>query len=161
MAFGVRGGLAGAFADDRDRAIVFIRPAAAETRPWVPEAPAQLAEGRDLFALINGGADLFLRYGFDRAAVQSYNLDGGRQIPAEVFQMRTPDSATGVFADKIGPGDLRFTIGNSGVRGDCYILFRRGRLFATVAAGDTTPDAIAAVLRIARVVETRIPATCL
>jgi hypothetical protein len=125
----------------------------------VPDGPAQLAEGQDLFALINGGAELFLRYGFERAAVQSYNLGGGRHIQVEVYLMRTPDGATEVFARKVGPGDLPLTIGDSGVRGEHYVLFRRGRFFVTVAARDTNPDAKAAVLRIARVVETRIPTT--
>jgi hypothetical protein len=159
MALGVCAGLAVAVADGGDRAIVPILPGAAETRPWVPDGPAQIAEGQDLFALINGGAELFLRYGFERAAVQSYNLGGGRHIQAEVYLMQTPDGATAVFARKVGPGDLPLTIGDSGVRGEYYVLFRRGRFFITVAAGDANPDAKTAMLRIARAIEKRIPAT--
>jgi hypothetical protein len=160
MALGVCPGLAVASGDGGDRAIVFILPGAAETRPWVPDGPAQLAEGQDLFALINGGAELFLRYGFERAAVQSYSLGGGRHIQVEVYLMRTPDGATEVFARKVGPGDLPLTIGDSGVRGEYYIIFRQGRFLVTVAAGDSHPDAKTAVLRIARAVEKRIPTTC-
>ena len=160
MALGVCAGLAGGATDGGDRAIVLILPGAAETRPWVPDGPAQIAEGQDLFALINGGAELFLRYGFEQAAVQSYNLGGARHIQVEVYRMRTPDGATEVFARRVGPGDLPLTIGDAGVRGEYYVLFRRGRFFVTVAAGDTHPDAKAAVLRIARAVATRIPATC-
>ena len=159
MTLGVCSGLAGASADGGDRALLLVLPGVAETRPWVPDGPAQLAEGLDLFALINGGAELFLRYGFERAALQSYSLGGGRQIQAEVYQMRTPDGATEVFARKVGPGDLPITIGDSGVRGEYYIIFRQGRFLVTVAAGDTNADAKTAVLRIARAVETRIPAT--
>lgn len=159
MALGVCAGLAVAAADGGDRSIVLILPGAAETRPWVPNGPAQLAEGQDLFALINGGAELFLRYGFERAAVQSYDLGGGRHIQVEVYLMRTPDGAAEVFTRRVGPGDLPLTIGDSGVRGEYYVLFRRGRFFVTVAAGDANPDAKVAVLRIARAVETRIPAT--
>jgi hypothetical protein len=70
------------------------------------------------------------------------------------------DGAAEVFARKVGPGDLPFTVGDSGVRGEYYVLFRRGCFFVTVAAGDTNPDAKAAVLRIARAVEKRIPANC-
>jgi hypothetical protein len=160
MAFGVCAGFAVATADCGDRAILLVLPSANEARPWVPDGPAQVAEGQDLFALINGGAELFLRNGFERAAVQNYNLGGGRHIQVEVYQMRTPDGATEVFARKVGPGDLPFTVGDSGVRGEYYVLFRRGCFFVTVAAGDTNPDAKAAVLRIARAVEKRIPANC-
>ena len=160
IALGVCAGLAVAATDGADRTITLTLPGVAETRPWVPDGPAQVAEGQDLFALINGGAELFLRYGFERAAVQSYNLGGGRQIQVEIYQMRAPDGAAEVFTRRVGPGDLPLTIGDSGVRGEYYVLFRRGRLFVTVAAGDTNPDAKAAVLRIARAVEKRIPATC-
>jgi hypothetical protein len=158
MALGVCAGLAVAAADGGDRAILLVLPSAAEARPWVPDGPAQLAEGQDLFALINGGAEMFLRYGFERAAVQSYNLGGGRHIQAEVYLMRTPDGAAEVFTRRVGLGDLPLTIGDSGVRGEYYVLFRRGRYFVTVAAGDANADAKAAVLRIARAIETRIPA---
>jgi hypothetical protein len=65
-----------------------------------------------------------------------------------------------VFARKVGPGDLPLTIGDSGVRGEYYIIFRQGRFLITVAAGDSHPDAKTAVLRIARAVEKRIPTTC-
>jgi hypothetical protein len=159
-ALGVCAGLVVVSADGADPAIALILPGAAETRPWVPDGQAQIAEGQELFALINGGAELFLRYGFERAAVQSYNLGGGRQIQVEVYQMRTPDGATEVFTRKVGPGDLPLTIGDAGVRGEYYIIFRRGRFLITVAAGDAHPDAKTAVLRIARAVEKRIPATC-
>jgi hypothetical protein len=159
MALGVCAGLAVASADGGDRPILRVLPSAAEVRPWVPDGPAQVAEGQDLFALINGGAEMFLRYGFERAAVQSYNLGGGRQIQVEVYLMRTPDGATEVFTRRVGLGDLPLTIGDSGVRGEYYVLFRRGRHFVTVAAGDTNADAKVAVLRIARAIEARIPAT--
>ncbi len=158
IALGAFSGLAAASADGGDRVILLVLPGATETRPWVPDGPAQLAEGQDLFALINGGAELFLRYGFERAAVQSYSLSGGRHIQVEVYLMRTPDGATEVFARRVGPGDLTITIGDSGVRGEYYVLFRSGRFFVTVAAGDTNPDAKTAVLRIARAIEKRIPA---
>ena len=160
VALGTWSGLSVAAADGGDRAILLVLPSATEARPWVPDGPAQVAEGQELFALINGGAELFLRYGFERAALQSYSLGGGRHIQVEVYLMRTPDGATDVFVRKVGPGDLPLAIGDSGVRGAYYIIFRRGRFLITVAAGDTHPDGNAAVLRMARAVEKRIPATC-
>ena len=140
------------------QAILLLFPKPEEARPWVSEGPAQLAEGQELFALIDGGAELFLRHGFERAAVQSYTFAGGRHIQVEIYMMRSVDGAADVFARKTGPGELPLALGDAGAGGEYYIVFRRGRFLVTVTAGDADADAKAAVLRIARTVENRIPA---
>jgi hypothetical protein len=148
----------GPAADTADPAILLLFPKPEEARPWVPEGPAQLAEGQELFALIDGGAELFLRHGFERAAVQSYALAGGRHIQVEIYMMRSMDGAADVFARKTGPGELPLVLGDAGAGGEYYIVFRRNRFLVTVTAGDADADAKAAVLRIARAVENRISA---
>lgn len=146
--------------DAPDRAILFLLPRLEEVQPWVPDGPAQLAEGQALFALINGGAELFLRHGFERAAVQNYALAPDRHIQAEIYMMQSMDGAAQVFARKSGQGELPVTLGDGGAKGEYYIVFHRGRFLVTVAAGDAAADAAAAVLRIARAIENRIPARC-
>ena len=146
--------------DAQDQAILFLFPRPEEVRPWVPDGPAQLAEGQELFALIDGGAELFLRHGFERAAVQNYALARDRHIQVEIYMMQSMDGAAEVFARKSGPGELPVAIGDGGAKGEYYVVFRRGRFLVTVAAGDATADAEAAVLRIARAIENRIPARC-
>ena len=146
-----------AAADTADPEILLLFPTPEETRPWVPEGAAQLAEGPELFSLIDGGAELFLRHGFERAAVQSYALAGSRHIQVEIYMMRSTDGAASVFARKTSPGELPLALGDAGAGGEYYIVFRRGRFLVTVAAGDADADAKAAVLRIARTVENRIP----
>ena len=150
----------GVAAATADPAILLLFPKPEEARPWVSEGPAQLAEGQELFALIDGGAELFLRHGFERAAVQSYTFAGGRHIQVEIYMMRSVDGAADVFARKTGPGELPLALGDAGAGGEYYIVFRRGRFLVTVTAGDADADAKAAVLRIARAVENRIIARC-
>jgi hypothetical protein len=150
----------GTAADHPDRAILLLLPTPEEVRPWVPEGPAQVAEGQDLFRLIDGGAELFLRHGFERAAVQTYALAGDRHIQVEIYTMRSMDGAAEVFARKTGSGELPLALGDAGASGEYYIVFRRGRFLVTVSAGDANADAKATVLRIARAIENRIPTTC-
>ena len=151
---------AAAAGDAPDRAILLLFPRPEEVRPWVPDGPAQLAEGQELFALIDGGAELFLRHGFERAAVQNYTLARDRHIQAEIYMMQSMDGAAEVFARKSGPGELPLALGDGGAKGEYYIVFRRGRFLVTVAAGDATADAEATLLHIARAIESRIPARC-
>jgi len=148
----------GAAAETAGRAILRLFPEPEDARPWVREGPAQLAEGQELFALIDGGAELFLRHGFERAAVQSYTHSGGRHIQVEIYMMRSMDGAAQVFARKTGPGELPVSLGDAGAGGEYYIVFRRNRFLVTVTAGDANTDAKGAVLRIARAVENRISA---
>lgn len=146
--------------DAPDRAILFLFPPPEAVRPWVPDGPAQVAEGQELFALINGGAELFLRHGFERAAVQSYTLAPARHIQAEIYMMQSMDGAAAVFARKSGRGESPLALGDGGAKGEYYIVFHRGRFFVTVAAGDAAADVAAALLRIARTIENRIPSRC-
>jgi hypothetical protein len=141
-----------------DRAILVLLPGPEEVRPWVPDGPAQFAAGQELFALIDGGAELFLRHGFERAAVQSYSLASDRHIQVEIYMMQSTDGAVEVFARKSGPGELPLALGDAGAAGEYYVIFRRGRFLVSVAAGDATTDAKATILRIARAIENRIPA---
>jgi hypothetical protein len=126
----------------------------------VPDSPTQVAEGQDLFSLINGGAELFLRHGFERAAIQSYIYGADRSIQVEIYRMATRDGATEVFRRKIGAGGLPLNLGDAAVSGDHYVIFRRDRCLVTVAAGEVATDTNAMVLHIARAIERRHPAAC-
>jgi hypothetical protein len=147
-------------ADEGTQALLFLLPRAEEVRPWVPDGAPQTAEGQELFTRINGGAELFLRHGFERAALQSYAHAGGGHIQLEIYMMQAADGAEAVFVRRTGPAELPLPLGDGGVRGDHYAMFRRGRFLVSVAGSDTDAVTQAMLLRIARAVEGRIPATC-
>lgn len=146
-------------AETPDPSLLLLLPSSDEVRPWVPDAPPEVAAGQELFALINGGAEIFLRHGFERAAVQAYSLAGGRHIQVEIYRMGTEGGATEVFLRKAGATERPLAIGDAGIQGAYYILFRRGRFLVTVTAGDAEADAQATLLRIARAIAQRIPAS--
>ena len=53
--------------------------------------------GSSLFGYINGGAELYLEYGFDVAAVTVIDYKGG-EYKTEVFKMTGPEEAFGIFS---------------------------------------------------------------
>ena len=55
----------------------------------------------DLFNYINGGAELFKEFGFDKLLVQSY-ANGDEEIVVEVYQMENPEAAFGIYLMKCG-----------------------------------------------------------
>jgi hypothetical protein len=63
-------------------------------------APAEF-EKSQLFDYIDGGAEIFLEFGFDRLLVQEY-AKGDSTIVLEVYQMASPESALGIYLQKCG-----------------------------------------------------------
>ena len=55
----------------------------------------------DLFNHIDGGAELFLEFGFDRVTVQRY-IKGKADIVLEAYEMESPDAALGIYLMKCG-----------------------------------------------------------
>src|SRR4030066_305738 len=57
--------------------------------------------GGNLFDYIDGGAEIFLEFGFDRLLVQDYRKEDS-EIGLELFQMESPESALGIYLMKCG-----------------------------------------------------------
>jgi hypothetical protein len=147
-------------ADADAQALLFLLPRAEEAKPWAPSEPPQTAAGQELFTLINGGAELFLRAGFERAVIQAYVREDGRHIQVDIYQMTSFDAAREVFTRRTGAGEAPLPVGDAGAAGDSYVIFRRGRFVVMVAAGDEAADAKTAVRAMAQRIEGRIPDRC-
>ena len=61
----------------------------------------ELYPGAELYGLIDGGAEAFLELGFECATVQGYAC-GGQEVSLEVYRMRDPTAALGVYLAKCG-----------------------------------------------------------
>jgi hypothetical protein len=55
----------------------------------------------DLFNHIDGGAELFLEYGFEKLLVQRY-ARGKSELTLEVYEMESPEAAMGIYLMKCG-----------------------------------------------------------
>jgi len=61
----------------------------------------EIYTGSELYGLIDGGAELFLELGFVRTTVQRYAF-AGQEISLELYRMRDPAAALGVYLMKCG-----------------------------------------------------------
>ncbi len=59
--------------------------------------PARTFTGESLFGYINGGAELFLEYGFSSAWVAEISLSGGK-YKTEIYRMNGAEEAFGIFS---------------------------------------------------------------
>jgi len=82
--------------------------------------------GKDLFLLIDGGADLFFEYGFVRAFSSEYSRMPDRSVTTELYEMSSPPAAYGLFTSfTVGTGTA-VSVGQEAVLGEGYCIFWKG-----------------------------------
>jgi hypothetical protein len=69
---------------------------------WSPAGKTRIFDSASLFQQINGGADLFLEFGFDTLWVQRYENNSGQELGLEMYRMTCPEAALGVYLFKCG-----------------------------------------------------------
>lgn len=122
-----------------------------------PDGPPQKAESDEsLFALINGGAELFVKYGFCRALFQTYKTKTNKFFNLEIFEMKNADSAHGIYLLKAGSSERRITIGNEAVLEDYYLIFRKGRFYVSLTGSDSEKKTRDKLIAVAKAVEEKI-----
>jgi hypothetical protein len=138
-------------------------PAAAVVLPpdgfapgWTRAGKPQVYRETDLFNSIDGGAELFLEFGFTQLTVQFYAREFF-ELALEVYEMESPESALGVYLLKAGKEapvkgiDARNT-------GDRYqITLVRDKWFVHVNNADGLPGAVPAMSILAEKLLASIP----
>jgi len=124
---------------------------------WNQEDLAQVFEGEDLFVYIDGGAEIYLEYGFCRVLVQDFKDDEGRRLSLEIFEMASPESAYGIFSFKKSASGKPIEIGDEAQLADYYLNMWKGHFLVTLTGFDATPRTREGLLSIARFVAARIP----
>ena len=68
---------------------------------WAKSGPLRTFTGQDLFNQIDGGAELFLEFGFAALRLQAYGR-GQAELVLNVYEMEGASSALGVYLMKMG-----------------------------------------------------------
>ncbi|MGB6034522.1 MAG: DUF6599 family protein [Bacteroidota bacterium] len=124
--------------------------------------PVQVADSvrvfseEELFDFINGGAPIFLEYGFRRAAIQRYALSTGSSVSAEIYEMEGPAAAYGIFSFQSVGVERGSGPGDGGVVGSYYVSFWKERYLVTVTGEDETAETREILLELAHSIEQKI-----
>ena len=116
--------------------IFSLMPGDGVSTGWQRQGAGRLFSGAALYQHINGGAELYNQFGFDRLAVQDY-AQGAHEVRVEIYQMRDEAGAMAVFAE-ITKGMAALTLyGSACVIDDYQVMFRRGAYCISVTSYET------------------------
>lgn len=124
---------------------------------WTVAEPARSAEGQELFTVINGGAELYVRLGFARAVFASYQNPAGKSINLEIYQMKTAKFAHEVYTHKVGANGRPADFGTAAFFEDYYLNFYKGPFQVTISGYDTDKQTVAGIFTLAGLVDQRLP----
>lgn len=88
-------------------------------------------KGKELYGYINGGAELYNEYGFERVTVQRFTRDAD-EIQAAVYRMVTPDAAFGIWSLSHAPIDITDTSTGWTHFANGQLLMARGRYYISI-----------------------------
>ena len=114
-------------------------------------------EGKGLYGYIDGGAELYLEYGFRKLVVQEVVAHAHR-VTIEIYQMKSPQAAFGIFSIS----RYRCTSVDTLCEWSCMarhqLQLALGDYFIRIVNGNSSDDAQSLSLRIASVLKARIQA---
>lgn len=126
---------------------------------WTLSGETEIYDRETLFGLVNGQADLFFVYGFEQAAVQSYEDAEGATIRLTLWQLATPQDAYGLFTFHASGSTASAPVdtGNGGsTEPGQRLVFWQDRYFADLFAFPPQPDN-ESLLALAQETSSRLP----
>ncbi len=130
-------------------------PEKSEAGDWNPVDTVQVFVGQDLYELINGGAEIYHEYGFNRVAAREYT-NGDKSIMVELFEMTDALSTYGMYSFKTGKSGEDVSVGNEGLLSDYYLNFREGKYLVTVTGYDSETATVQGLIRVSNEIAERI-----
>lgn len=126
-----------------------------ETNGWtsLPDH-YKIYDRESLYDYIDGGAELYLSYGFRRLTSRRYVREGEPDIVVDLFDMGDSHNAFGVFSHSREVVESRFGQGSQYTEG--LLLFWKGRYYVSVLASPETEASRGTAFDLARRIEASI-----
>ena len=134
-------------------AFLFLLPLQTPDRPplpddrvasgWIRSGAMRSFQREDLYNHINGGAELFYEFGFERVYIQRYAMEED-EITLEMYRMSDPTAALGVYLMKAGKETILEGLNVRHTTDRYGFMMVRGPWFIQIHNPDGIPDAVRA-----------------
>jgi len=123
---------------------------------WSRHETAQVYPGAELYGHIDGGAELFLEFGFDVLTLQRYRR-GEDEFVLEIYRMADPEAALGIYLMKCGRETPDAGFPDRHTVGRYQLAFAKGRYYILVTSVQGKAELQPALLEFGRFVAADIP----
>lgn len=139
-----------------DEGLASFLPLSGDVKGWSMNDSFEEYKGEDLFFYINGGAEIYHEYGFERVIVQDYSSTNGKSVSLEIYEMTDPSSAYGMYSFKSTGDGKTLDLGNEGKLQDYYLNFWKDKYIITLTGFDEEEETIKGLQSLANATDIRI-----
>ena len=108
-----------------------LMPAESAVAGWKRAETARVFTKADLYGYIDGGAEVFLEFGFDQLTLQKYRSGAG-EVAVEVYRMADPSASTGIYLMKCGKETRDASFKERHTLNRHQLMFVRNRYYVTI-----------------------------
>lgn len=112
-----------------------LLPGSGEFENWKVKDSIEIYTGENLFSYIDGGADIYLEYGFKEVASCKYTNFASSSFRIEVYKMTSDSAAFGIFTINSSEKGKPVDLGNKALLYDYYLDFWKGSYFVRCTSG--------------------------
>lgn len=146
------------------------RPAAPDTvllppdgflQSWKRAENPRVFTSSDLYGYIDGGAEIYLEFGFEQLTVQSYkpvSQSSADEFKAEIYRMADPVAATGIYLMSCGKETPDPSFAERHTLNQFQLLFKRNRYYVVINNAEGDQKLHAAMIEFGRHIAARLPA---
>jgi hypothetical protein len=121
---------------------------------WSADSEPEVYVGDDLFVYINGGAEIYHEYGFEKVTVQKYRR-GDDQISVEIYTM--DGDAFGIYSFARSQSGHPINLGKGATAADYFLHLWSGNELAAITAETEFDDVSGQVMEISGAVAECMP----
>jgi hypothetical protein len=140
------------------KSIKKLLPSNQDISPWRKSGPAKIYKKTRLFEYINGGAEIYFEYGFNRAITQEYD-QAEQTLVVDVYEMKDAKAAFGIYSYSRDYKKPSLKIGGDGTQSEFQIVFWQDRFFVVVMGTGPAELAETILHRFAHNISARIKKT--
>ncbi len=118
----------------------------------------EVYEGRSLYEYINGGAELYHLYNFEKVATAGYKK-GENEIVMDIYQFDTPLNAYGLYSRVRPPAEEVLALGVEGFGGTGSLDFVKGRYVIRLTGFDQSDETQVMIDTMAQRMAVAVPGT--
>ncbi|HEY9123691.1 MAG TPA: hypothetical protein PK252_11050 [Bacteroidales bacterium] len=110
-----------------------ILPGNKEIDDWQVVDSIRTIKGNQLFDYIDGGAEIFVEYGFVQAVSATYKDNANRQLQAEVYEMADSAASYGAYSFYLNSEGQNANAGQEAQIIDYYCVVRKGNCVIVIS----------------------------